>query len=75
MFLFAEVVMSAVQSSRLVVHREREMTDELEEETNEAWAESERAAPTARQREQMIAVAAYYRAQKRNFEPGHGLED
>jgi TfoX/Sxy family transcriptional regulator of competence genes len=73
--LFREGIMGAVESSRLVLHRGREMSDELEEETEEARAESGRAAPTARQREQMIAVAAYYRAQKRNFDPGHDLED
>jgi len=67
--------MGAVESSRLVLHRGREMSDELEEETQEARAESATAAPTARQREQMIAVAAYYRAQERNFDPGHDLED
>jgi hypothetical protein len=37
--------------------------------------EGSRQRPTAQQREQMIAVAAYHRAQRRNFDPGHDLED
>lgn len=67
--------MDTLETSRIVLHRGREATDELEEETKEAREESRRAAPTARQREQMIAVTAYYRAQGRNFDPGHDLED
>lgn len=36
-------------------------------------ASSSRNTPTARN--EIIAVAAYYRAQQRGFEPGHDLED
>ncbi|MFN0316677.1 MAG: DUF2934 domain-containing protein [Burkholderiales bacterium] len=31
--------------------------------------------PTAEERSQMIAVAAYYLSQRRGMEPGHDLED
>jgi hypothetical protein len=33
------------------------------------------AASHAAERREMISTAAYYRAQKRGFEPGHELED
>ncbi|MDY6946211.1 MAG: DUF2934 domain-containing protein [Pseudomonadota bacterium] len=33
------------------------------------------AASHAAQRREMIAIAAYFRAQQRSFEPGHELED
>ena len=33
------------------------------------------AASHAIERREMIAIAAYFRAQKRGFEPGHELED
>jgi hypothetical protein len=33
------------------------------------------AASRAEERREMIATAAYFRAQKRGFEPGHELED
>lgn len=32
-------------------------------------------APSAEARLNMIAKAAYFRAERRNFEPGHALED
>jgi len=32
-------------------------------------------AADAMQRREMVAEAAYYRAQRRGFEPGHALED
>jgi len=32
-------------------------------------------APSAEELHQLIAVTAYYLAQRRNFEPGHELED
>lgn len=62
-------------SSRLVLHRGRESIDRLEEEPTAAIMESTLQPPTQQEREQMVAVAAYYRALKRNFEPGHELED
>jgi hypothetical protein len=67
--------MSGLEGSRLVLHRGRESIDRLEEAAVPVVPESGRAAPTPRERDQMIAVAAYYRAQGRNFEPGHELED
>jgi hypothetical protein len=57
------------------LHRGRENIDRLEEDAAAAIEESARRAPTPQEREQMVAVAAYYRALKRNFEPGHELED
>jgi len=44
-----------------------------------SWSMKTRAAPanarSAERVHQAIAVAAYYRAERRNFEPGHELED
>jgi phage terminase Nu1 subunit (DNA packaging protein) len=67
--------MSGIEGSRLVLHRGRERIDRLEEAAEPVVPERVRAMPTPRERDQMIAVAAYYRAQRRNFEPGHELED
>ena len=67
--------MSAQTSSRLVLHRGRERIEGLEEEPLPVEREAGGAAPTPREREQMIAIAAYYRALHRSFEPGHELED
>jgi hypothetical protein len=67
--------MSQAEGSRLVLHRGRDNIDRLEEEAEAAVEETRRAPPTAQEREQMVAVAAYYRALKRSFEPGHEVED
>jgi hypothetical protein len=67
--------MSGLEGSRLVLHRGRESIDRLEDVAAPVVSERVAAAPTPRERDQMIAVAAYYRAQRRNFEPGHDLED
>jgi hypothetical protein len=67
--------MSTAESSRLVLHRGRERIEGLEEEPLVPAAEARAPAPTPEEREQMVAVAAYYRALKRNFEPGRELED
>jgi hypothetical protein len=67
--------MSGLEGSRLVLHRGRESIDRLEDVAAPVVSERVVAAPTPRERDQMIAVAAYYRAQRRNFEPGHDLED
>jgi hypothetical protein len=65
--------MDAVESSRIVLHRGREDADRLEEQAQPEAANKR--APTAHEREQMIAVTAYYRAQRRNFDPGRDLQD
>jgi len=67
--------MATVQSGGVVLHRGREAPEILEEETAEFVEEAQRRVPTAAERQVMVAQAAYYRAQKRNFEPGHELED
>jgi hypothetical protein len=75
---FADVVlrpekaMETIESSKRVLHRERAEVDQRAE-TEEAEAQGPR--PSASEREQLIAVAAYNRAQGRNFEPGRELED
>ena len=66
--------MDTVVSSRMVLHRGREAAEDLREEAEQLREEGEkRVSPQAR--EHMIAIAAYYRAQRRNFDPGHELED
>jgi hypothetical protein len=67
-----EKAMETIQSSKRVLHRERAELDPREE-TEEAEARGP--LPSASEREQLIAVAAYNRAQGRNFEPGRELED
>jgi hypothetical protein len=62
-----------MEGSKLVLHRGRERIDRLEDDA--VPPTEQRAVPAPQEREQMIAVAAYYRALKRSFEPGHELED
>ena len=65
--------MSTLESSHRVLHRGRVQNGRLEQE-----AELSGAIPppvSAEERQSMIAVAAYFRAQGRNFEPGRELED
>ena len=66
--------MNTSVSSKMVLHRGREAAEDRKEEAEQFREEAEkRVSPEAR--EHMIAIAAYYRAQRRNFEPGHELED
>ena len=67
--------MATVQGGNVVLHRGREAPEILKEETAELAEEAQTRLPTPAQRQQMVAQAAYYRALKRNFEPGHELED
>jgi DUF2934 family protein len=67
-----EKAMETIESSKRVLHRGRA---ELDERAETEEAEVQRPFPAAREREHLIAVAAYYRAQGRNFEPGRELED
>ncbi len=64
--------MDTVVGSKRVLHRGREAVDS--EEAEQSREEGEKRV-SAQAREQMIAVAAYYRAQRRNFDPGQELED
>ena len=66
--------METIESSKRVLHRGRAELDQRAE-TEEPEAEAQGPLPSTSEREQMIAVAAYYRAQGRNFEPGRDLED
>ena len=66
--------METIESSKRVLHRGRAELDQRAE-AEEPEAEVQTALPSANEREQLIAVAAYYRAQGRNFEPGRELED
>ena len=67
--------MATVQSGKVVLHRGREAPEILKEETEEFSQQAEIREPAGAERQQMVAVAAYYLAEKRNFEPGHELED
>jgi len=64
--------MDTVVGSKRVLHRGRAAVDSEEAEQSREEAEKR---VSAQAREQMIALAAYYRAQRRNFDPGHELED
>ena len=66
--------MDVIESGKTVLHRGREAPEILEEETAEL-AEEARRRPSPIEREKMIAQGAFYRAQRRNFEPGHEFED
>ena len=66
--------METIESSKRVLHRGRaELDQRVEAEESEAEAQSP--LPSPGEREHLIAVTAYYRAQSRNFEPGRELED
>jgi hypothetical protein len=69
-----EKIMETIESSKRVLHRGRAELDQRME-VEEPEAEGPRPLPSAVEREQLIAVTAYYRAQSRNFEPGRELED
>jgi len=65
--------MANIESGKIVLHRGREAKEVLAEETEELMQPAATGDAQARQR--LIAEAAYYRAERRNFEPGHELED
>ena len=64
--------MNIIQSGTTVLHRGREAREILQEETAEL---AEARSPSPEEQQRLIAQRAYYRAQRRNFEPGHELED
>ena len=66
--------MDTLESSRRILHRGRVRDDKLDEQAESAGAIPERPA-SAEERQQMIAEAAYFLSQGRNFEPGQELED
>jgi len=66
--------MENIESSKRVLHRGRAELDQRAE-AEESEAEAQKPLPSAGEREHLIAVTAYYRAQGRNFEPGRELED
>ena len=66
--------MDTFLGSRMLVHRGREAAEDLREEAEQVRERGDRQG-SAQAHEHMIAVAAYYRAQRRDFEPGHELED
>ena len=65
--------MVVTESSKRVLHREREQHERGDEETETSIPPA--SSMSAEQRREMIAEAAYFRAQGRNFEPGRELED
>ncbi|HZP87034.1 MAG TPA: DUF2934 domain-containing protein [Burkholderiales bacterium] len=67
--------MDTIESSPVVLHRGREAPELLQEETAELLEQTQEQMPAPDERERMIAEAAYYRAEKRGFAPGHELED
>ena len=67
--------MAIIERGKTVLHRGREAPELLEEETAELAEKLQRRIPTPAEREQMIAEAAYFRAQGRHFAPGQELED
>lgn len=64
--------MNRMESGKTVLHRGREAREILREETAEL---AEEGSPTPEEQQRLISQRAYYRAQRRNFEPGHELED
>ena len=67
--------MVATQSSKRVIHATPGSLARAEFEEEVAEQEKSDVPPTPAQLQQMVAVAAYYRALERGFEPGHELED
>ena len=66
--------MHTLESSKRVLRRGRVQEDRRDE-AAEAGSEVPMHLASAEERQQMIAVAAYFRAQGRNFEPGREVED
>ena len=65
--------MANIESGKILLHRGREAKEVLAEETEEFLRAAQ--TPDTRARERLIAEGAYYRAERRNFEPGHELDD
>jgi hypothetical protein len=65
--------MENIESGKIVLHRGREAKEVLAEETEEFLYAAQTPDPRARTR--LVSEAAYYLAERRNFEPGHELED
>jgi DUF2934 family protein len=66
--------MHTLESSKRVLRRGR-VQDDRRDEAAEASSEIPMHLASAEERQQMIAVAAYFRAQGHNFEPGQEVED
>jgi len=66
--------MDTSETGKRVLHRGRVQHERLDEQA-EAPGEIPEHTITAEERQQKIAVAAYFRAEGRNFEPGGELED
>ncbi len=65
--------MPNIDSGKIVLHRGREAKEVLAEETDEFLRAAQ--TPDTRTRERLIAEGAYYRAERRDFAPGHELDD
>jgi len=66
--------MPALESGKRVLRRGRTQDEKRDEAADARDAIAPHQA-SAEERQQMIAVAAYFLAQGRNFEPGHEVED
>jgi len=66
--------MPTVESGKRILRRGRVQDEKLDEAADARDAIALHAT-SAEQRRRMIAVAAYFRAQGRNFEPGQEVED
>ena len=66
--------MPTVESGKRILRRGRVQDEKLDEAAEARDAITVHPASTG-ERQQMIAVAAYFRAQGRNFEPGQEVED
>lgn len=67
--------MVAIQGSKRVIHGSPGSLAREEIEEQLAESEKQEIPPPPHELKEMIAVAAYYRAQRRDFAPGHELED
>ena len=61
--------------SAIMTHRNRNASEAYREELAEAQEDLDWNDPTVSERRRMIAEAAFYRAEARNFEPGREIED
>jgi len=66
--------MDTPESGKRVMHRGRVLHERRDEEA-EALGEVPARTISAEELQQKIAIAAYFRAEGRNFEPGRELED
>jgi DUF2934 family protein len=67
--------MASIETGKTVLHRGREAPEMLREEMAELREEPQQAPEPPDERARRVAEAAYYIAERRNFEPGHELED